>query len=74
MPPPYSWTRVRAPTPAGVTSAIPPSGPRRTTTQRPSSSGRASFQYKLSPMLCGHIGVTPPSAISTAVIGERHEP
>ncbi len=44
MPPPYSWTSVRALTPDGVTSATLPSGSRRTITYRPSSKGRISTQ------------------------------
>jgi hypothetical protein len=36
---------VRAFDPAGVTSAIVPSAPRRTITKRPPSSGRPSIQY-----------------------------
>ena len=74
MPPPYSCTSVRALTPAGVTSAISPSGARLTTTYRPSSRGRSSVQYRLSPTLCGHMMPTPPSAMSFAVTGERHAP
>ena len=43
-PPPYSWTRVRAFVPAGVTSTVAPAGRDSTTTTRPASSGRASAQ------------------------------
>ena len=74
IPPPYSCTSVRALRPSGVTSAIEPSGARRTTTYRPSSVGLSSIQYRLSPTPCGRLMPTPPSAMSFAVTGERQEP
>ncbi|NIQ52473.1 MAG: hypothetical protein GWN02_02415 [Gemmatimonadetes bacterium] len=43
-PPPYSCTRVRALKGGGMTSAISPSGVRRTSTYRPPSAGRISLQ------------------------------
>ena len=47
--PPYSWTRVRAEKPSGTTSAVAPSGDRRTITWRPASAGRDSSHHTSSP-------------------------
>ena len=48
-PPPYSCTRVRAFQGAGRTSVTVPSGERRTTTDRPPSSGRDSDHHTSAP-------------------------